>query len=65
MISYFFGYQNDELKHYYQKVLSRRGYQNSKKANDGLLLMLNKKEQLDNYKSIGFLSYLSIYKNYF
>ena len=65
MIDYFFEYQNNELRHYSQKVFSRRGYQNAKKANDGLLLMMNKKEQLDNYKSIGFLLYLSDYKNYF
>jgi len=66
MISYFFEYQNNELRHYNQKVLSRRGYQNAKKANDEiLLLMMNITEQLDNYKSTGFLLYLSDYKNYF
>ena len=65
MISYFFEYECNTFKHYTREILSRRGYQNSKKANDGLLLMMNKKEQLDNYKSIGFLLYLSDYKNYF
>ena len=65
MISYFFECQNNQLRYYYQKVLSRRGYQNAKKANDGLLLMMNITEQLDNYKTTGFLLYLSNYKNYF
>ena len=65
MISYFFECQNNQLRYYYQKVLSRRGYQNAKKANDGLLLMMNKKEELANYKTTGFLSYLSDYYDYF
>lgn len=65
MISYFFEYENNEYKQYCQKILSRRGYQNSKNTNDGLLLILNKKEQLDNYKSTGFILYLIDYKHYF
>ena len=64
MISYFFEFHNNEVKYYNQKVLSRRGFQNN--INDELLLLMkNKKEQLDNYKSIGFLLYLSDYKKYF
>lgn len=65
MISYFFEYQNNELRHYCRKVLSRRGHQTFKKTDESLLLMKNKLEQLDNYKSTGFLLYLSDYKNYF
>ena len=65
MISYFFEYEYNTFKHYSQKILSRRGYQNAKKANDGLLLMMNKKEELANYKTTGFLSYLSDYYDYF
>lgn len=64
MIDYFFEFHNNEVKYYNQKVLSRRGFQNN--INDELLLlMINKKEQLDNYKTTGFLLYLSDYKNYF
>lgn len=65
MISYFFEYQNNKLRHYCQEVLSRRGHQNKKNNDEGLLLMRNKLEQLDIYKSTGFLLYLSDYKNYF
>lgn len=65
MISYFFEYQNNTLINYCQEVLSRRGHQNKKISDEILLLMRNKLEQLDNYKSTGFLLYLSDYKNYF
>jgi hypothetical protein len=65
MISYFFEYEYNIFKHYRQKVLSRRGHQNKKISDEALLLTMNKIEQLDNYKSTGFLSYLSDYENYF
>ena len=65
MIDYFFEYEFNTFKHYSQKVLSRRGHQNFKKTDEILLLMKNKLEQLDNYKSTGFLSYLNDYQDYF
>ena len=65
MISYFFEYEYNTFKHYSQKVLSRRGHQNKKNSDEILLLMKNKLEQLDNYKSTGFLSYLNDYQDYF
>ena len=65
MISYFFEYECNTFKHYTQKVLSRRGHQNKKTSDEILLLMRNKKEQLANYKTIGFLSYLSDYYDTF
>lgn len=65
MIKYFFEYHNNELKHFCQKVLSRRGHQDYKKEDERLLLIKNKKEQLDNYRNTRFLLYLSDYENYF
>lgn len=65
MIDYFFEYEYNTFKHYSQKVLSRRGHQNKKISDEALLLMKNKIELLANYKTTGFLSYLSDYYDYF
>ena len=65
MISYFFEYEYNTFKHYSQKILSRRGRVDNKMTDEALLLMMNKKEELANYKTIGFLSYLSDYYDTF
>ena len=65
MISYFFEYECNTFKHYTREILSRRGRVNKKNNDEALLLMKNKIEQLDNYKTTGFLSYLSDYYDYF
>ena len=65
MISYFFEYEYNTFKHYSQKILSRRGRVDNKMTDEALLLMMNKKEELANYKTTGFLSYLSDYYDTF
>ena len=65
MIDYFFDFHINCIEKLKTDALKKRGRVNNKERDESLILIENKKEQLDNYNSTKFTFYIAKYMVYF